>query len=240
MIRLFATVVLLLLGPYCTVHAEPKNQSEAQLEQVLTIDLYQSRAALIAKEIASIRVAGIVPPIAMKWPKAERENFIAFYAQRNDAPIWYGSEALDGRRQILIEQITSADEDGLDVRDYPIPKFNIDLSDVRKMAEADIILSASAVAYARDARGARIDPVKLSKLITPKLNIPRANTILGNLIGAANPAQALASYQPSFEGYGLLKQKLADFKNTTASIGPAIGLSGGAGKKPLRTNTAMV
>ncbi len=240
MTRMFIATVMFIIGSFEISYAEPLIEGDNRFEILSSENSNQKNVIRIANQISTIRSSGMLPAVAIKWPKAERESFLAFYAQRNDAPIWYGSDALDERRQALIEQLISADEDGLDIKDYPIPPANIDALDERKIAEADLMLSASAVAYARDARGARIDPVRLSKLITPKMNIPRATAILGDLIGAKSPALALASYQPTFEGYRLLKQKLAEFKDTTASITPTTISNSTLNKKPFRTNTAMV
>ena len=52
------------------------------------------------------------------------------------------------------------------------------------LAEADLKLSAAAVLYARDARGARVDPARLSRLITPKLELPAGDAVLTRLAAA--------------------------------------------------------
>ena len=240
MTRVVIATILFFVGAYSIGHSEPFMKGDDRLELIASEKSIQSRAASIAQHIATIRLSGPLPNIMLKWAKAERDSFLAFYAERGDAALWFGSKALTERRQALIEQILSADDDGLDVRDYPIPAGEADSFDERKSAEADLALSASLVAYARDARGARIDPLRLSKLITPKMNIPRASDILAHLVGAENAAQALASYQPQFEEYRILKQKLADVKDTTASITSAIASPAAPIKKLARTNTAMV
>ena len=94
--------------------------------------------------------------------------------------------------------------------DYPLPVF--EASDKASLAEADLKLSALAVLYARDARGARIDPRRLSKLITPKLYIPSATEVLSELAASPDAGAALAAYNPPHEGYRRLRAKLAELR----------------------------
>ena len=173
-------------------------------------------------------------------PKREREALTTFYAARNNVPIWVGDETSAPRAAALIDRLTRADEDGLDPFDYPIAPRLMKPETVEQAAEADVALSAAALAYARDARGARIDLARLSKLITPKLDLPDAGTVLTTLIGASNPGEALAHYNPQQPGYLLLKQKLATMHEMTASIGSATASSLPTSRKPIKTTTAMV
>jgi hypothetical protein len=173
--------------------------------------------------------------------KHEWETLAAFYLARDNAPIWIGGDGVQTRTTSLSDRLARADEDGLNPSDYPLPKISTDPDTAMSRAEAEIMISASAIAYARDARGARIDLARLSKLITPKLDLPSSPTVLANLIGAANPGDALLAYNPPQAGYRVLKEKLATLREMTASIGemsahPILQAS----KKPLKTSTAMV
>jgi L,D-transpeptidase YcbB len=68
------------------------------------------------------------------------------------------------------------------------------------------------VLYARDARGARLDPARLNSLLTPKLTLPAADEILTHLAAARDPGAALAAFQPPHAGYLALKRKLAELR----------------------------
>ena len=183
--------------------------------------------------------SGQIPHMA-QLPKREREALTAFYALRNNAPIWVGDETSATRVSALIDRITRADEDGLDPFDYPLGPRLVKPETAEQAAEADVALSAAAIAYARDARGARIDLARLSKLITPKLDLPDAGTVLSTLINASDPGEALALYNPQQPGYRLLKQKLATMHEMTASIGSTSASSLPTSRKPIKTTTAMV
>ncbi len=194
----------------------------------------------IAEEISRIRTSGSLPAVMLKWPKAERENFLNFYAARSDLPLWFGGEALNERRDELQRRLSSADDDGMNAEDYPAPFISASETDTRKIAEADLILSASAVSFARDARGARIDTIRLSKLITPKLMLPRPTMVLSDLMGADHVGDRLEAYQPRHKAYQKLKARLMELRETTGSLSDAEPVIIKTTGPKARTTTAMV
>ena len=92
---------------------------------------------------------------------------------------WVGSKGWNEAGKRIATQLGRAAEDALRPNDYGLPVF--EASDKAKLAEADIRLSAIAVLYARDARGGRLNPRQLSKLITPTLYLPSATEVLSEL-----------------------------------------------------------
>src|SRR5690606_30646344 len=83
---------------------------------------------------------------------------------------------------------------------------------------------------ARDARGGRIDPRRLSKMLTPELDLPSATEVLSELAGAADPGAVLAAYNPQHEGYRRLKAKLATLRSNDEDV-PSVRIPAGP---PLR------
>ena len=239
--RSIASTLFLCLVSLLPISGEPYAFAE---DRVSTIEARDTQSSLdltnrITEEIKALRLSGSLPAIIMKWPKADRENFLNFYTARNDAPLWFGGAILDERRESLQRRLLSADEDGMNASDYPTPLISATETDPRKIAEADLILSASAVAFARDARGARIDTLKLSKLITPRLTIPRPTMVLADLMGTQNVGDRLQSYQPRHKGYLDLKAKLLELRETTGSLSESAPVTKALPQKT-RTTTAMV
>lgn len=150
--------------------------------------------------------------------RKDREAMAAFYAIGGYQMLWLKDGAWTAPAQALVRRLKSADEDGLEAADYPIPAppGGKDASPAA-LAEAELKLSAVAVAYARDARGARIDPSRLSNLITPKLDLPAADAVLTSLAAAADAGAALAAYNPPHAGYRALKDKLAQLRASRPS-----------------------
>lgn len=140
----------------------------------------------------------------------ERNEIIAAYQANENKPFWIDGKGWNEAGKRIVAQLGRAAEDGLRPSDYPLPAF--EASDKAKLAEADIRLSALAVLYARDARGGRIDPRRLSKLITPTLYLPSATEVLSELAGATDAGAVLAAYNPPHEGYQRLKAKLVEMR----------------------------
>lgn len=141
----------------------------------------------------------------------ERADILAAYEANGHKPLWIDGKGWSEAGKRLTARLGRAAEDGLRPTDYPLPAF--EASDKGSLAEADVRLSALAVLYARDARGARIDPRRLSKLLTPTLSLPSATEVLSELSGAVDPGAVLAAYNPPHEGYRRLKAKLAELRD---------------------------
>lgn len=153
--------------------------------------------------------------------EADRRGFAAFYTERDYRPLWIEGGHWSSRAVQVIDRLDRADEDALEPDTYQVSPLQSGNLDAKTLAYADIALSQAVVAYARDARGARVDLARLSKLITPKLELPDAQTVLGDLINSSDPGYALAAYNPQHPGYMALKAKLDQFREYTASITPA-------------------
>jgi L,D-transpeptidase YcbB len=143
--------------------------------------------------------------------KAEREAIAAFYALGGFKPIWIAENRWSPAAQSVIATLKKAAEDGLDTDRYRPPAITPG-SGPAELARADLGLSAAAVLYARDARGARIVPSRLSRLITPTLELPAGDAVLTQLASSQDAGAALAAYNPPHPGYRALKAKLAEIR----------------------------
>lgn len=159
----------------------------------------------------------------------ERADILAAYAANENRPFWIDGKGWGAAAKLLVAQLGRAGQDGLRPADYALPVF--EASDRESLAEADLRLSALAVLYARDARGGRIDPRRLSKLITPVLDLPSATEVLSELAGASDPGAVLAAYNPPHPGYRRLKVKLAGLRADKGDGIPMVRIPAGP---PLR------
>ncbi|WID98314.1 L,D-transpeptidase family protein [Bosea vestrisii] len=155
---------------------------------------------------AQAEIAAALPRLSAR----ERADIVAAYAANENRPFWIDGKDLSAAGKQIAARLGHAGEDGLRTGDYLLPVF--EANDKDSLAAADIRLSALAVLYARDARGGRIDPRRLSKLITPKLELPSATEVLSELTGSADAGAVLAAYNPQHAGYQRLKAKLAELR----------------------------
>lgn len=161
----------------------------------------------LAIDIAARAEAGLN---VARLGERERNDLLAAYTASGNRPFWIEGQGWSERAKRLVAAIGRAGEDGLRAGDYALPAF--EASDKGGLAEADVRLSALAVLYARDARGGRIDPRRLSKLITPTLYLPSATEVLSELTAVDDPGAALIAYNPPHAPYRRLKAKLAELR----------------------------
>ncbi len=152
--------------------------------------------------------------------RRDREAIVAFYAARDHRPLWLDGEAWTPAAKAVIGRLEKAFEDALDANDYPVPTVDVLPRENRAavLADADIKLSVAAVAYARDARGARVEPGRLSRLVTPKLALPEPADVLAQLAAATAAGDALAAYNPPHQGYSALRKKLAEIRAARPAV----------------------
>lgn len=157
-----------------------------------------------------------LPP---KLARKDREALTAYYASARHRPLWIDGGALSSRGRALAETLAGARSEGLDPADYPVARLEPGTAapTLAELAEAELKLSAAAMLYARDARGGRLEPGRLSGMITPKLDLPSAQTVLSALEASHAPGEALAGFNPAYPGYRALRAKLAEVRANRAA-----------------------
>jgi len=143
--------------------------------------------------------------------KKERTFVDPFYAARNYAPLWITGGKANERSQAAIAYLGQVYADGLDPADYPVPNF-ASLSDPAALAEAEIKLSSSVIAYAHHAQMGRVHWSRVSGDIYYDRKPPDPAEVLAKLAEAKDVGEALASYEPQFPAYVALKAKLAELR----------------------------
>ncbi|MGO4705021.1 murein L,D-transpeptidase [Microvirga sp. 2MCAF38] len=158
----------------------------------------------------SERLANDVAMRELRLNAKDREALTAVYAAAEHTPLWSRDGSWLPSAHAVANTIRAAADDGLDPSDYALPPMTMaEGSTPAAWAEADLKLSVAAIRYARDARGGRIDPARLSALVMPTLDLPTADAVLTALVSAPDAGAALGDFNPPHEGYRALKAKLA-------------------------------
>ncbi len=180
------------------------------------------RAAAIFNRLAD------TAPLLGRLTTKDREAIRAFYALGAFQPVWFSEGAYNPAAKAAVARLAAAGEDGLDARAYPVPKPPGSADDLAAIADADLKLSAAVALYARDARGGRVNLASISRLITPSLDLPTADSVLTAVVAAGPEAgSVLQRYNPRQPGYLALKARLAALR------GPAEPSASGP-SKPLK------
>lgn len=148
-----------------------------------------------------------------------REAVAAFYEARQYAPVWIVDAHWNDKASSAIARLERAGDDALNLRATPIPALSG--KDAATIATADVALSMSIAAYARQASGVRVDPLSISKQITAKPAVVEVGRALSEVSSSADAGAQLASYNPQHAGYQHLRDKLAELRHAAPAVAHA-------------------
>jgi L,D-transpeptidase YcbB len=148
--------------------------------------------------------------------KSEQGALVEFYAAPEQRLLWVDESGVNDRGKAVIAEIEKADDYGLRASDYALPArdtFNAAAADAAAwLAEAEIKISYAVLGYARDARGGRIEPRRLSRNLDPSLALPNPSEVIESIAFRSDPAAYLRSFQPDQPGFEALRQKLLELR----------------------------
>ena len=195
--RLFSCIAfaLFLAAPLTAYSAEPESP-DALIGQTDAV-----RAAI--QERLSAKFTN-----ASEARKSEQGALVEYYSIAENRLLWVDDHGLNDRAKSVMEEIGKADEYGLRPADYPLPKAGEENPDVKWLADAEIKISFAVLGYARDARGGRIDPQRISPNLDPDLILPDPLEVIESIAFRSDPASYLRSFQPDQPQFEALRQAL--------------------------------
>ncbi|MGB6348193.1 MAG: peptidoglycan-binding protein, partial [Methyloceanibacter sp.] len=144
--------------------------------------------------------------------RAGQKGLVDYYTDLEPHLLWVDDKGLTPRAKAVMEEIGKADDFGLRASDYHLPKldgFDPDSPGAAdRLAEAEITLSLATVRYARDARGGRIEPLRLSPNLDPTLALPDPLQVMESIAFRADAAAYLRSFQPHQPQFEALRKAL--------------------------------
>lgn len=144
--------------------------------------------------------------------QADRSALAAFYARKNDEPLWVTAAGFNGKAAKAMVAFERAADWGLDPRLYAVPALAASDSGAapgpEALAEAETAMSLAVLAYARHARGGLIpDPPKqLSSYLDRKPQWRDRDRLLDELAASEDPAAVLESLHPRHPEFEALRQ----------------------------------
>lgn len=142
----------------------------------------------------------------------EKAALVEYYIDRGHALLWVDENGLTARGKAATAEIARADDYGLEASDYRLP----DLADFDEaapdaaatLASAELEISGAVLAYARDARGGRIDPRRISRNLDPTLALPKPDEVIQSIAYRPDAGAYLRSFQPQHPQFEALRKKL--------------------------------
>ena len=160
--------------------------------------------------------------------KSEQGALVEYYAVPDQRMLWVDENGLTERGKAVITEIEQADDYGLRAADYQLPNFaEFNASDAgatQWLADAEIKISYAVLGYARDARGGRINPSRVSANLDPDLALPNPSEVIESIAIRSDPVAYLRSFQPDQPQFEALRQKLIELRGgkVEASSKPAV------------------
>ena len=162
--------------------------------------------------------------------RADRAAILAFYADRAFLPLFVDAQGTTDRARGALAALARAGEDGLEARDYGLPRVEAGLSpEVR--AKAEIAFAQTTVRFARHLQSGRFDPGRVHELVTPTPTKTEAREVLERLAASPASAATLQAYAPTHAGYLRLKAMLAELRGA-APEAPMVMVPVGPTLKP--------
>ncbi|MEW5423268.1 murein L,D-transpeptidase [Amorphus sp. 3PC139-8] len=141
-----------------------------------------------------------------------RDAILAFYEDRDFRPVWIVDGALTPAAESVIARLSKADTDGLDPKAYEVDRAMLDTGphpDAPDLATTELSLSDAVIAFAHDAQSGRIDPRRISSIITLTPPVPDPLVSLKRVASSSNPVDALDAFNPPHPQFRALKAALA-------------------------------
>ena len=150
--------------------------------------------------------------------KDDRGALVEYYALPENKLLWVDKKGLNERAKAVIREIEAAEDYGLRSSDYPVPNLSEADGNVDPnwLAEAEIKIGFAVLTYARDARGGRVVPQRLSKNLDPELLLPNPTEVIESISIRSDPAAYLRSFQPDAPQFEALRQALLEARGGKA------------------------
>jgi murein L,D-transpeptidase YcbB/YkuD len=158
--------------------------------------------------IASIRSKLVDANLRKGADSADLAALDAFYAERSGPAVWVTPMGFSAKAQAVINEIGDADDWGLSASAFQLPPAGELTNSADQQAIAEINLQLAILKYARYARGGRVNPASLSKIIDQDPPIRDPKTVLVEIAVSSTPDNYLQSLHPKHEQFHNLRKAL--------------------------------
>jgi murein L,D-transpeptidase YcbB/YkuD len=171
--------------------------------------------------IAAARTRLTDAGLASKVHAADLEAMSQFYNERTDSALWISKDGLSSKGALLVGEIAKAADWGLEPAAFEVPAAPSSGASPEALAEAEVKLSIAALRYARFARGGRLDPRSLSRILDLDPPVKSPKDVLAELAVNSAPDAVLRALHPRHEQFERLRQALLKARGRTVPDEPA-------------------
>jgi murein L,D-transpeptidase YcbB/YkuD len=162
---------------------------------------------------------------------------VAYYAARTGGPLWVDAAGFNARAKAAIAEVRKADDWGLEASAFDLPADPGAGASADVQAAAEGRLTLELLRYARYARGGRVNPASLSRILDQTPPIKDPNVVLTDLAASQEPDAYLRGLHPKHPQFELLRKALLEARGPAkpeTEIDPAlkVRIPDGKGIKP--------
>jgi L,D-transpeptidase YcbB len=149
--------------------------------------------------------------------KEDRAALAAFYADHGGQPLWTTADGPNGKARAAVAELARAADYGLSGKDAYKVATPASFATAEAQAEHELSMSLALMTYVRHARGGRVDPGSISRMIDMRPRPFEAKSVIASLAAADDPAATLRQFHPQHDGFQRLQKALASARlvNTT-------------------------
>jgi murein L,D-transpeptidase YcbB/YkuD len=152
---------------------------------------------------------GTPPARASAADRDDLAGLAAFYAEHTAGPVWTDADGrFNGRAQQAMAEIRKADDWGLKASAFDLPTLPDPPASPEALADAEIRLGLAVLRYGRHARGGRLDPPSISRILDRKPVIYDPKTLMQAAAAASAIDAYLRDLHPKHPQFQHLRQAL--------------------------------
>lgn len=147
--------------------------------------------------------------------REDRAALVAFYAARNNQPMWTAATGLTPTGTTVVAELGRASDWGLDAAAFAIkgiPAEGASFENPDAQADIELAVGTAVLRYARHARGGRAAPTALSRFIDRQLTFVDPARFLTDITQSTEPDALLRGLHPKHPQFELLRQKYLALK----------------------------
>jgi len=165
-------------------------------------------AALPTVDPILFRIRETLSGLGRRARESEVTALLDHYGDANGATIWVTTSGLTDKGKAAIKEIRKADDWGLRASDFQLPLMNNGNLSPDAVAEAEVKLALAILKYARHARGGRVTPSRISKIIDRRPVLLAPGVVLTEIAASDAPDKYLRSLHPKHEQFHKLRAML--------------------------------
>jgi len=166
----------------------------------------QAAAPPVDPVVGEIRNKLATTSFVTRSNSADVDALKAFYGG-DTPPVWTKGGAYTDAAKALITELGKADDWGLKASDYPTVAL-VSGASIESQADAEAQLALSALRYARDARGGRVDPRSVSNIWDVSGEVKDPAAVLKDISSSHTPDAVLRDLHPKHPDFEALRQAL--------------------------------